>query len=87
MDWMAFLAWNDWPDSHGLGGRLQVESVAGFRGLRTDLRLLIKAARISTERDHVADTFYVHNMEEKKVEGIEGVREIRRSLLHQVRRS
>ena len=51
----------------------------------TDLKLLIKAARISTERNHVADTFYVHNLQGKKVEEIEQEREIRRALLHQVR--
>ena len=33
MDWVAGLAWNDWPDSHGIGVRFHVESVSGFSGI------------------------------------------------------
>ncbi len=49
-----------------------------------DFRLVTRLAKISTEKGRIEDIFYVHDSEGKKVEGTEQVREIKRSLLHQI---
>jgi len=50
----------------------------------TDLRLVIRTARVSTENDQVADEFYVHDLTGKKVEEKEQMEEIKRAILHQI---
>ncbi len=30
VEWVAGSSWNQWPDVHGIGGRMAVESAAGL---------------------------------------------------------
>ncbi|MBN1846956.1 MAG: [protein-PII] uridylyltransferase [Deltaproteobacteria bacterium] len=49
-----------------------------------DLRLDIRVAKTGVKGDHIADIFYVRDLEGQKVEDEEQVREIKRALIYQL---